>query len=80
MFIPKAIYYEKNIEDYELGRVLLEKYKDYKDNIIVTDIKENEISSTKIREMIYNNKRAEVYLDKKVYLYIKEKNLYKGGI
>ena len=28
MFIPKAIYYEKNIEDYELGRVLLEKYKD----------------------------------------------------
>ena len=28
MFNPKAIYYEKNIEDYELGRVLLEKYKD----------------------------------------------------
>ena len=34
MFIPKAIYYEKNIEDYELGRVLLEKYKD-KPKIII---------------------------------------------
>lgn len=28
MFKPKAIYYEKNIENYELGRQLLEKYKD----------------------------------------------------
>ncbi len=59
---------------------LLEKYKNYKDNIIVTDIEENEISSTKIREMIYNNKRVENYLDKSVYLYIRDNNLYKGGI
>ncbi len=59
---------------------LLDKYNDYKDNIIVTDIKENEISSTKIREMIYNNKRVEIYLDKSVYLYIRDNNLYKGGI
>ena len=59
---------------------LLEKYKDYKDNIIVTDIKENEISSTKIREMIYNNKRVNDYLDEKVYLYIRDNDLYKGGI
>ena len=28
MFKPTAIYYEKNIENYELGRELLEKYKD----------------------------------------------------
>ena len=28
MFKPKAIYYEKNIENYVLGRNLLEKYKD----------------------------------------------------
>lgn len=28
MFKPKAIYYEKNIEDYELGKQLLEKYKE----------------------------------------------------
>lgn len=59
---------------------LLDKYKDYKDNIIVADIKENEISSTKIREMLYNNKRVEIYLDKKVDLYIRDNNLYKGGI
>ena len=28
MFKPKAIYYEKEIENYELGKQLLEKYKD----------------------------------------------------
>ena len=28
MFKPKAIYFEKNIENYELGKQLLEKYKD----------------------------------------------------
>ena len=27
MFLPKAIYYEKNAENYELGKVLLERYK-----------------------------------------------------
>ena len=56
---------------------LLKKYKDYKDNIIVTEIEENEISSTKIREMIYNNKRAADYLDESVYSYIRENNLYR---
>ena len=28
MFRPTAIYFEKDIENYELGRMLLEKYKD----------------------------------------------------
>jgi len=28
MFKPKAIYFEKEIENYELGKQLLEKYKD----------------------------------------------------
>ena len=28
MFVPDGIYYEKGIEEYELGRELLEKYKD----------------------------------------------------
>ena len=27
MFNPKAIYYEENVENYVLGRQLLEKYK-----------------------------------------------------
>ena len=71
----KILVIKRNTDDIN---TLLNKYKDYKDNIIVTDIKENEISSTKIREMIYNNKRAGVYLDKKVYSYIKDNNLYKG--
>ena len=28
MFYPKIIYYEKGIENYELGRKLLDQYKD----------------------------------------------------
>ena len=28
MFKPKAIYFEKEIENYELGKRLLEKYKE----------------------------------------------------
>ena len=34
MFIPNAIFYEKKIENYELGRFLLEKYKDIPKSII----------------------------------------------
>ena len=34
MFKPKAIFYEKNIENYELGKELLEKYKDIPKKII----------------------------------------------
>ena len=70
----KLLVIKRNTDDIN---TLLEKYKDYKNNIIVTDIKENEISSTKIREMIYNNKRAEDYLDDSVYSYIRENNLYR---
>ena len=55
---------------------ILEKYKDYNDNIIITNIKENEISSTKIREMIYNNKEVDEYLEDRVYSYIKKNRLY----
>ena len=70
----KLLVIKRNADDIN---TLLEKYKDYKDNIIVTEIEENEISSTKIREMIYNNKRAEDYLDESVYSYIRENNLYR---
>ena len=70
----KLLVIKRNTDDIN---TLLEKYKDYKDNIIVADIEENEISSTKIREMIYNNKRAEDYLDESVYSYIRENNLYR---
>ena len=70
----KLLVIKRNTDDIN---TLLKKYKDYKDNIIVTEIEENEISSTKIREMIYNNKRAEDYLDESVYSYIRENNLYR---
>lgn len=28
MFVPQAIYYEKEVENYELGRMILNKYKE----------------------------------------------------
>ena len=34
MFVPKEILYEENIKNYELGRELLEKYKDVPKKII----------------------------------------------
>ena len=34
MFTPHGIYYEKAIKNYELGKVLLEKYKDVPKTII----------------------------------------------
>ncbi len=69
----KLLVIKRNADDIN---ILLEKYKDYKDNIIVTEIEENEISSTKIREMIYNNKRVKDYLDDKVLDYIIRNKLY----
>ena len=73
----KILVIKRNTDDIN---TLLKKYKDYKDNIIVTEIEENEISSTKIREMIYNNKRVNDYLDDNIYSYIKENNLYREMI
>ena len=29
MFLPKAVYYEKNVEDYELGKKLLDEYRNH---------------------------------------------------
>ena len=69
----KLLVIKRNTDDIN---TLLDKYKDYKNNIIVTDIKENEISSTKIREMIYNNKGVNDYLDNKVLDYIVRNKLY----
>ena len=64
---------------------LLEKYKQYKENIIVTPIKEKTISSTKIRNYLNkkNNLVARLYIDKNIYNYIKKNHLYekeKGSI
>lgn len=52
---------------------IIEKYINYKDNIIVAPIIENNISSSKIRDNIYDNDR---YLDKNVLEYILKRDLY----
>ena len=59
-----------------LDEILL-KYEKYKDNIIITNIKSNTISSSYIRdELKEKNYNLNDYLDKKVIDYIKENNLY----
>ncbi len=55
---------------------LLEKFKEYKDNIIVADIEQRDVSSTDIREKLKNNEDVLDLIDKDVYEYIKENGLY----
>lgn len=57
---------------------LLDKFKEYKDNIIVAPVELRNISSTEIRELIQrgNYEELEKYLDKDVIEYILEENLY----
>lgn len=59
-----------------LDEILL-KYEKYKDNIIITNIKSNTISSSYLRdELKEKNYDLNDYLDQKVIDYIKENNLY----
>ena len=59
-----------------LDEILL-KYEKYKDNIIITNIKSNTISSSYIRdELKEKNYNLNDYLNQKVIDYIKENNLY----
>lgn len=55
---------------------LLNKFNEYRNNIIVSDVLPNELSSTLIREKIVNGEDVEAYLDKDVLNYIKENRLY----
>ena len=56
---------------------ILSKYEKYKDNIIITNIKSNTISSSYIRdELKEKNYNLNDYLDQKIIDYIKENNLY----
>ena len=61
---------------------LLEKYKKYQDNIIVTGIHPVDLSSTDIRKLIKedNKQELEKVLTKEVLDYIEEHNLYKESI
>lgn len=56
---------------------LLEKFKEYKHNIVVADVEQRDISSTDIREKIKNNENVLDVLDKDVYEYIRKNKLYK---
>lgn len=55
---------------------LLEKFCKYKDNIVISDVKPFDLSSTKIRERLKNNEDVLEYLDKDVLNYIEENELY----
>lgn len=59
---------------------LLDKFKEYKANIIVAPVELRDISSTEIRGLIQkgNYKELEKYLDKDVIEYILEENLYES--
>lgn len=55
---------------------MLKDYKEYRNNIVVTNIKTKNLSSTEIREKI--NKREDVseFIEEKVLSYINENKLY----
>ena len=56
---------------------IIKRLKKYQKNIIITDIIPNNISSTKIRNMIKDdNKNINDYLDLSVLNYIKRKKIY----
>ncbi len=57
---------------------LLDQFKEYKDNIVVAPVELRDVSSTEIRNLIYegNYEELEKYLDKEVIDYILKENLY----
>lgn len=55
---------------------LLEKFKEYKENIIVADIDQRDISSTEIRGKLRKKENVLDVLDKDVYEYIRKNSLY----
>jgi len=64
--------------DYNLDE-LLDKYKKFKNNIIITSVIPERLSSTYIREKIREDNEEEIlkYIDSDVYQYIKNKTLYR---
>ena len=62
--------YTDNIEE------ILKRFNKYRDNIIVSDVSPNSVSSTEIRNKIQSGEGVLDYLDSDVYNYLKKYNLY----
>ena len=60
----------KRISDFQ-------KFKDSKGKIFILPIDPIEVTSTEIRELISNNEDVSSLLDRDVYQFIKDQNLYK---
>lgn len=70
----KIIVIKRNIDNIDK---ILKKYNNFKDNIIVSDIEEKDISSTQIRKCLKEKSREFLNLiDKDVLEYINKNNLY----
>ena len=54
----------------------MKRFSEYKDNIIVSDVEPDSLSSTEVRNRIKNNEDILELLDKEVYEYINKNNLY----
>lgn len=79
----------KQISNWKNSEYILSNYKllvinrgddkiEIKDNVVVTDILNNDISSTFIRNNIDNDDIIKKYLDKNVLEYIRKEKLYEG--
>lgn len=79
----------KQISNWKNSEYILSNYKllvinrdndkiEVKDNVVVTDILNNDISSTFIRNNIDNDDIIKKYLDKNVLEYIRKEKLYEG--
>ena len=55
---------------------ILKRFSKYKDNIVVTDVNPNSLSSTEIRNKIKTGEGVLDYLDEDVYNYLYENKLY----
>jgi nicotinate-nucleotide adenylyltransferase len=59
-----------------INKIIDDEYSLYKDNLIVSNIVVQNISSTLVREAIYNKEDFSIYVSKSIYEYIVNNNLY----
>lgn len=64
-----------NRDGYDFNEVM-RKYKKYEENIILTDLPMDNVSSTYIKDNIDKKNKIAKILDEKVYEYIRENELY----